>query len=186
MLTGKFLATSCAYAASAREPATMSFTVEPDRYSAPPVLTCTMPSLSASANPWTAATRVWLEDTLIAGNAYEPSRARSSISAYTSGVAMGIGTSCARFPGRSAPILPRATGRETSGWEHGCMTDDSPIESWLTDMDGVLVHEERAVPGAAEFLARLVDRGRTFLVLTNNSIFTPRDLRARLLASGLD
>jgi NagD protein len=66
------------------------------------------------------------------------------------------------------------------------MTDDRPIDSWLTDMDGVLVHEEQAVSGAAEFLARLVERGRTFLVLTNNSIFTPRDLRARLLASGLD
>jgi NagD protein len=66
------------------------------------------------------------------------------------------------------------------------MSDDRPVESWLTDMDGVLVHEEAAIPGAAEFLARLVERGRSFLVLTNNSIFTPRDLRARLLASGLD
>ncbi|NED94982.1 HAD family hydrolase [Phytoactinopolyspora alkaliphila] len=53
-------------------------------------------------------------------------------------------------------------------------------------MDGVLVHEERAIPGAAEFLQRLVDRERRFLVLTNNSIFTPRDLAARLSASGLD
>jgi NagD protein len=61
-----------------------------------------------------------------------------------------------------------------------------PVESWLTDMDGVLVHEETAIPGAAEFLGRLQDRGLKFLVLTNNSIFTPRDLRARLLASGLD
>ena len=60
------------------------------------------------------------------------------------------------------------------------------MESWLTDMDGVLVHEETAVPGAAEFLGRLQERGLKFLVLTNNSIFTPRDLRARLLASGLD
>jgi NagD protein len=58
-------------------------------------------------------------------------------------------------------------------------------ECWLTDMDGVLVREEHALPGAAEFLARLVERGRRFLVLTNNSIFTPRDLSARLLRSGL-
>ncbi len=56
---------------------------------------------------------------------------------------------------------------------------------WLTDMDGVLVHEGLALPGAAEFLQRLVDRQRRFLVLTNNSIFTPRDLSARLLRSGL-
>jgi NagD protein len=53
-------------------------------------------------------------------------------------------------------------------------------------MDGVLVHEERALPGAAEFLQRLVEKKRPFLVLTNNSIFTPRDLRARLLAGGID
>ncbi|WP_299040074.1 HAD-IIA family hydrolase [uncultured Pseudokineococcus sp.] len=59
------------------------------------------------------------------------------------------------------------------------------IECWLTDMDGVLVHEGHALPGAADFLQRLVDRERRFLVLTNNSMFTPRDLRARLAASGL-
>ncbi len=60
------------------------------------------------------------------------------------------------------------------------------IECWLTDMDGVLVHEDRALPGAADFLQRLVDRERRFLVLTNNSIFTPRDLRARLAGAGLN
>ena len=52
-------------------------------------------------------------------------------------------------------------------------------------MDGVLVREGQAVPGAAEFLSRLEERGRRYLILTNNSIFTPRDLRARLAASGL-
>ena len=61
----------------------------------------------------------------------------------------------------------------------------APAESWLTDMDGVLVREEHALPGSAEFLARLVEQDRPFLVLTNNSIFTPRDLSARLKRSGL-
>jgi NagD protein len=60
------------------------------------------------------------------------------------------------------------------------------IRSWLTDMDGVLVREEHPIPGAAEFLARLRERELPFLVLTNNSIYTPRDLSARLAASGLD
>jgi len=60
------------------------------------------------------------------------------------------------------------------------------ILCWLTDMDGVLVHEGQAITGAAAFLARLRERERRFLVLTNNSIFTARDLRARLMASGLD
>ena len=66
------------------------------------------------------------------------------------------------------------------------MTERRPIECWLTDMDGVLVHEGSALPGAAEFLNRLRERQRRFLVLTNNSIYTARDLRARLAASGLD
>ena len=66
------------------------------------------------------------------------------------------------------------------------MTETKPVESWLTDMDGVLVHEEDAIPGAAEFIEALHETGRQFLVLTNNSIFTPRDLRARLLRSGID
>src|ERR1700752_3392265 len=52
-------------------------------------------------------------------------------------------------------------------------------------MDGVLVHENHAIAGAAEFLDRLILRERRFLVLTNNSIFTPRDLAARLARPGL-
>jgi NagD protein len=61
-----------------------------------------------------------------------------------------------------------------------------PIASWLMDMDGVLVREERAIPGAPEFIARLRERGLPFLVLTNNSRFTRRDLAARLVRSGLE
>jgi NagD protein len=60
------------------------------------------------------------------------------------------------------------------------------IESWLMDMDGVLVHEAEALPGAAEFLAALRERELPFLLLTNNSIYTRRDLAARLRTSGLD
>ncbi|WP_404828617.1 HAD-IIA family hydrolase [Spongiactinospora rosea] len=53
-------------------------------------------------------------------------------------------------------------------------------------MDGVLVKEGQPVPGAAEFIARLRESGRRFLVLTNNSIYTPRDLAVRLRAAGLE
>jgi NagD protein len=60
------------------------------------------------------------------------------------------------------------------------------ITAWLMDMDGVLVHEERAIDGAARFIGRLRERGVPFLVLTNNSIYTRRDLAARLAASGLE
>lgn len=60
------------------------------------------------------------------------------------------------------------------------------LEHYLIDMDGVLVHEQHALPGADDFIRRLGEAGSRFLVLTNNSIYTPRDLRARLSGSGID
>jgi NagD protein len=63
---------------------------------------------------------------------------------------------------------------------------DRKITSWLMDMDGVLVREQHAIPGANEFLTRLRELDMPFLVLTNNSIYTQRDLAARLRRSGLD
>jgi len=65
------------------------------------------------------------------------------------------------------------------------MSEPKPVECWLTDMDGVLVHDEHAIPGASEFIERLVALERRFLVLTDNSMYTPRDLRARLARSGI-
>ena len=66
------------------------------------------------------------------------------------------------------------------------MVERAEIECWLTDMDGVLVHENDAIPGAAELLAGWEASETPYLVLTNNSIFTARDLSARLRASGLN
>ncbi len=63
---------------------------------------------------------------------------------------------------------------------------DRQIEAWLTDMDGVLVREDQAIPGADRWLALLRRLELPFLVLTNNSMYTRRDLSARLRASGLD
>src|SRR6478752_3814860 len=54
------------------------------------------------------------------------------------------------------------------------------------DMDGVLIREHTVVPGADRFIARLRELDLPFLVLTNNSMYTPRDLAARLLTIGLD
>lgn len=59
------------------------------------------------------------------------------------------------------------------------------IECWLTDMDGVLVRENEALPGAAELLEQWRQKDLPYLVLTNNSIYTARDLSARLRNSGL-
>lgn len=69
----------------------------------------------------------------------------------------------------------------------GPVTESRSVRTWLTDMDGVLVREEDPIPGAKEFIAALRENDVPFLVLTNNSIFTPRDLRVRLLrSSGID
>ncbi|MGW0536642.1 HAD-IIA family hydrolase [Streptomyces sp. NPDC003032] len=66
------------------------------------------------------------------------------------------------------------------------MAERKPIESWLTDMDGVLIHEGVPIPGADAFIKRLRESGKPFLVLTNNSIYTARDLQARLTRMGLE
>ena len=60
------------------------------------------------------------------------------------------------------------------------------IECWLTDMDGVLVHEDEALPGAADLIGHWRDNDTPFLVLTNNSMYTPRDLAAKLSRGGLE
>src|SRR5690606_30676939 len=91
-----------------------------------------------------------------------------------------------RHPRRSSSCAPswRTRGGVRSTRVSG--VSERRIECWLTDMDGVLVHEGQAIPGAPEFIRALREAGRPFLVLTNNSIFTARDLRARLSASGID
>ncbi len=66
------------------------------------------------------------------------------------------------------------------------MAERMPVESWLTDMDGVLMHEGIPIAGADAFIKRLRESGKPFLVLTNNSMYTPGDLHARLSRIGLD
>jgi NagD protein len=63
---------------------------------------------------------------------------------------------------------------------------ERPPKNYLIDMDGVLVRGNVPIPGAIEFLERLTARGAKFLILTNNSIYTPRDLQLRLQRIGLD
>src|SRR3954470_24571070 len=65
-------------------------------------------------------------------------------------------------------------------------TERGLIRSVLMDMGGGLVHEQPMIPGADRFLGLLRERELPFLVLTNNSLFTRRDLSARLKTSGVD
>jgi 5'-nucleotidase len=64
--------------------------------------------------------------------------------------------------------------------------DVGPRPSFLIDMDGVLVHEDDLIPGADRFIKALRQAGLPFLVLTNNSMLTPRDFSARLSRTGID
>ncbi len=59
-------------------------------------------------------------------------------------------------------------------------------KAYLSDMDGVLIRGSRTIPGAVEFVEKLKAVNAPFLVLTNNSRFTPRDHQARLQAIGLN
>ena len=79
--------------------------------------------------------------------------------------------------------------RLTAGARDRVHTDPASrraTHSWLLDMDGVLAREEHAIPGADRFLSRVRELHLPFLVLTNNSIYTRRDLSARLRISGLE
>ena len=60
------------------------------------------------------------------------------------------------------------------------------IKNYLTDMDGVILRGTKLIPGAAEFVQRLRAQGIPFLILTNNSQYTPRDLQVRLSYMGLN
>ncbi len=60
------------------------------------------------------------------------------------------------------------------------------LNTYFIDMDGVLVSGRSLIPGAAEFLQRLTEKDLAYLVLTNNSIYTARDLAHRLKTMGLD
>jgi NagD protein len=61
-----------------------------------------------------------------------------------------------------------------------------PPKNYIMDMDGVLISGRSLIPGADQFIHRLEDRGAEYLVLTNNPVYTPRDLAHRLRTIGLN
>ncbi|NIS81275.1 MAG: HAD-IIA family hydrolase [Anaerolineales bacterium] len=60
------------------------------------------------------------------------------------------------------------------------------IKNYLIDMDGVLVSGRTLIAGADQFIERIKEKGAEYLVLTNNPLYTPRDLAHRLHTIGLD
>jgi NagD protein len=82
--------------------------------------------------------------------------------------------------------MDQAPQRTDAVTERTPMSSVKEIRAWLIDMDGVIVREEEPIDGAARFLTLLRQLRTPFLILTNNSIFTPRDLAARLQRDGID
>ena len=60
------------------------------------------------------------------------------------------------------------------------------IKGFICDMDGVIYHGNRVLPGVPEFIQWLHDEKKEYLFLTNNSGYTPRELNQKLARLGLD
>src|SRR5690348_14994920 len=76
--------------------------------------------------------------------------------------------------------LPNSIGEEEKPDAMDNALTSAPPHAYLMDMDGVLVRGAQLIPGADGFIERRRARGLPFLVLTNNSLYTPRDLQLRL------
>lgn len=59
-------------------------------------------------------------------------------------------------------------------------------KAFICDMDGVIYHGNRILPGVEKFVNWLKTEGKEYLFLTNNSSYSPRELRDKLLRMGLD
>ena len=66
------------------------------------------------------------------------------------------------------------------------MIDFNRKKGFICDMDGVLYHGNRVLPGAVEFIDWLQRENKEYLFLTNNSGYTPKELRQKLARMGLE
>jgi len=58
--------------------------------------------------------------------------------------------------------------------------------AFICDMDGVLYHGNKLLPGAKSFIEWLKEQNKAFLFLTNSSARSPRELRHRLARFDID
>ena len=64
--------------------------------------------------------------------------------------------------------------------------DFNEKKGFICDMDGVIYHGNKILPGVAEFIQWLHDEKKEYMFLTNNSGHTPRELQQKLARMGLD
>ena len=60
------------------------------------------------------------------------------------------------------------------------------IKGFICDMDGVIYHGNRLLPGVPEFVDWLYREDKNFLFLTNSSERSPLELKEKLSRLGLD
>ena len=66
------------------------------------------------------------------------------------------------------------------------MSNLNPANAFLIDMDGVLVRGETPIEGAIDFIGRLRESGKPFLLFTNNSKFSSESHSTRLSGMNLE
>ncbi|MBQ6889963.1 MAG: HAD family hydrolase [Oscillospiraceae bacterium] len=71
------------------------------------------------------------------------------------------------------------------------MTDQNSIrfsdkKGFICDMDGVIYHGNKVLPGVVEFIQWLQAEKKEYLFLTNSSGYTPKELQQKLKRMGLD
>lgn len=59
-------------------------------------------------------------------------------------------------------------------------------KGFISDMDGVIYHGNKLLPGVPEFVQWLKDEKKSFLFLTNSSERTPKELQEKMLRLGID
>ena len=58
--------------------------------------------------------------------------------------------------------------------------------AFICDMDGVILHDGKVLPGVHEFVSWLKANDKRYLFLTNSSGYTPRELSRRFQRVGVD
>lgn len=59
-------------------------------------------------------------------------------------------------------------------------------KAFISDMDGVIYHGNKLLPGVPEFVEWLKKEGKKFLFLTNSSERTPKELQEKMSRLGID
>ena len=87
---------------------------------------------------------------------------------------------------RYYPMYRISWNLKKTGERKNRMIDFQEKKGFICDMDGVIYHGNRVLPGASEFIDWLHREKKEFLFLTNNSGYTPRELQQKLARMGLD